>query len=286
MLRLSGRRVNRSAGGDLFLFLLIAVVAAVMTVPLIYTLSNAFKPLHELWVFPPRILVRDPTLRNFRDLFAAMNDAWVPFSRYLFNTVYITLVGTFGHVILSSMCAYAICKLRFRGSRVLFRMVVLSLMFSSAVTAVPSFLIFTKLGLVDTYAALILPAFSSPLGLYLMKQFMESMVNDTLLEAARIDGAGNARIFRSIVMPMVKPAWLTLIIFCFQNLWNIGSTNIIFSEERKTINFAIAQISAAGISRAGTSAAATVIMMTVPIAVFILTQSNIVQTMATSGMKD
>lgn len=257
-----------------------------MMLPLIYAISSSLKPLHELWEFPPKIFVRNPTLKNYQDLFILMTGSWIPFSRYIFNTVFVSVVGTVGHVILASMCAYSLCKIRFDGSRIIFKVIVYTLMFSSAVTAVPSFLILKILGLVDTYWALILPAFASPMGLYLMKQFMENMVPDSLLEAAHIDGASNWMIFTRMVMPIVKPAWLTLIIFSFQGLWNVGNTAVIFTEELKSLNFAISQIISSGIARAGTGAAATVVMMIVPIAVFLFTQSNIVETMGTSGMKD
>ena len=142
------------------------------------------------------------------------------------------------------------------------------------------------LGWVDTYLALIIPAWGSTLGLYLMKQFMESSVSDAVLESARLDGCSEVKTFWVIAMPMVKPAWLTLIVYSFKDLWNIGATIYIYSEELKTFSYAIGQILAGGIVRSGASAASTVIMMIVPIAVFVISQSNIIETMATSGMKD
>ena len=138
----------------------------------------------------------------------------------------------------------------------------------------------------DTLWALILPAFSSSLGLYLMKQFMDSMVPYSLLESARLDGAGEFRILFQIVMPIVKPAWLTLIVFSFQNLWNASGGIYIQTESWKTLNYAIGQIITGGIARAGTGAASIVVMMLLPILVFVVTQSNVIETMATSGMKD
>ena len=139
---------------------------------------------------------------------------------------------------------------------------------------------------VDTYLSLIIPAFASTLGLYLMRQFMDSSVPDSVLESARLDGAREITIYWKIVMPRVKPAWLTLIVYCFQGLWNSGSSVYIYSEELKTFNYAIQQILAGGIVRSGASAAATVIMMLVPIIVFVVSQSNIIETMASSGLKD
>lgn len=280
------KKLNRSLGGNIFVFTIIGIFAFFMTIPLIYAISNSLKPLNELWIFPPRLIVSNPTLKNFYDLFNLMSTSWIPFSRYIFNTLFISICGTGGHVLLASMCAYSISKLRFYGSKIIFRVIVFSLMFSASVTSIPNFLIITKLNLIDNYLSIILPAFAAPLGLYLMKQFMETMIPDTLLEAAKIDGAKETRILFTIVMPIVKPAWLTLIIFSFQSLWNSGSNLFIQSEELKTLNYAISQILAGGIARAGVGSAAVVVMMILPIVVFIFSQSNIVETMSTSGMKE
>ncbi len=278
-------RVNRSRGGDIGIFIILFIFGALMVLPMIYAIITSLKPLDELWIFPPRFWVSKPTLKNFRDLFSNLSNSWVPFSRYIFNTIFISVVGTFGHVIIASMAAYALSKKKFFGSQVIFKTIVLSLMFSGS-TAIPTFIIMSKLGLIDTYWAIILPAFSSTLGLYLMKQHMESMVKDTIIEAAKIDGAGEMRIFWTIVMPMVKPAWLTLIVFSFQGLWNSTGATYIYTEQLKTLNYAISQIISAGIARAGAGAASVVFMMALPIAVFMFSQSNIVETMSSSGIKE
>lgn len=278
--------LNRSPGGNITILFFLALVGIFMALPLVYSVSSALKPLDELWIYPPRFFVHNPTFKNFRDLFDLMGDNWVPFSRYVFNTFFVSVVGTFGHVILSSLCAYALAKHNFPGRNFLFQMVVLSLMFSAVVTQVPSFLIMSKMKLINTFGAYILPAFCSSLGLYLMKQFIETSIPDSLLEAARIDGAGEGRIFWRVVMPLVKPAWLTLIIFSFQGLWNTSATVLIQREELKTLNNALSQIVSGGIARTGTAAAAAVIMMVVPIFVFVISQGSIVETVATSGMKD
>ncbi|MBR5356188.1 MAG: carbohydrate ABC transporter permease, partial [Lachnospiraceae bacterium] len=167
----------------------------------------------------------------------------------------------------------------------IFWIIVTALMFSTQVTAIPNYLIMTKIGWLDKYLSLIVPAIAKPLGLFLMKQFMEQ-IPDSLLEAARIDGAREVTVFWKIAMPQVKPAWLTLIIFCFQDLWNLQGSNYIFSEELKTLPYALSQISAAGISRAGATSAVAVIMMAVPIIIFVISQSNIIETMASSGIKE
>lgn len=278
-------RVNRSTGGDVGIFIILFIFGVLMVLPMFYAIITSLKPLDELWIFPPRFWVAKPTLKNFADLFSNLSNSWVPFSRYIFNTVFISVVGTFGHVIIASMAAYALSKKRFYGSKVIFKVIVTSLMFSGS-TAIPTFIIMSKLGFIDTYWSIILPAFSSTLGLYLMKQHMESMVKDTIIEAAKIDGAGEMRIFWTIVMPMVKPAWLTLIVFSFQGLWNATGSTYIYTEQLKTLNYAISQIISAGISRAGAGAASVVFMMILPIAVFMFSQSNIVETMSSSGIKE
>ena len=177
-------------------------------------------------------------------------------------------------------------KIKFPGGKAMFKTVRTSLMFHSTVTGITSFMIMGALGWIDTYWARIVPAWATTLGLYLMKQFMETNVHDSVLESARLDGATEFKTFWVIAMPMVKPAWLTLIVYCFQGLWNAGSSIYIYSEELKSLNYAISQINAGGVARAGSSAAATVIMMLVPIMVFVITQSNIIETMGSSGMKD
>ena len=278
--------LNRSVGGDTGIFVFLTIMGLFMFLPMIYTIMQSFKPLDELWAFPPKFYVVHPTVKNYKDLFRLMNTSWVPFSRYLFNTVLISVTGTFGNLLLSSMAAYVLSKIKFPGRGFLFETVVLSLMFHTTVAAIANFLIMSWLGWVDTYLALIIPAWGSTLGLYLMKQFMESSVSDAVLESARLDGCSEVKTFWVIAMPMVKPAWLTLIVYSFKDLWNIGATIYIYSEELKTFSYAIGQILAGGIVRSGASAASTVIMMIVPIAVFVISQSNIIETMATSGMKD
>ena len=280
------RSLNRSKGGDVGIFILLAIVAVVMVLPMVYAIMQSLKPLSELFIFPPRFFVVNPTLKNYRELFTLMNGSWVPFSRYIFNTVMISVAGTTGNVFFASYAAYALAKIKFPGRKFLFSVVVYSLMFNSTVTGITNFITMSLLGWVDTYLAVIVPAFCYTFGLYLMKQFMETSVNDSVLESARLDGASENLIFWKIAMPMVKPAWITLVIFAFKDLWNMGSSLYIYSEQLKTFNYAISQLVTAGIARSGVSAAATVVMMVVPILVFVITQSNVITTMSTSGMKD
>ena len=276
----------RSAGGDAGISVILVILGAFMFLPMVYVVMQSLKPLDELWMYPPRFYVMSPTLKNFKDLFTLMNISWVPFSRYIFNTVLVSVAGTAGHLFLASLAAYALAKIKFPGRDLMFQTVQMSLMFNATVTAITSFILMSALHWLDTYWALIAPAWCSSLGLYLMKQFMDTNVNDSVLESARLDGAKELKIFWVIAMPMVKPAWLTLIIYSFQGLWNAGASMYIYSEQYKSFNYAIGQILAGGIKRAGASAASLVIMMLVPITVFVVSQSNIIETMGSSGMKD
>ena len=285
MKRLRKRKPKRSRGGDLGIYILLILFGIFFALPLVYSISNAFKPLDEIFVFPPKFFVRNPTLDNFQDLFVIMGKSWVPFSRYIFNTVFITAVGTAGHLLFASMGAYVLAKYDFPGGKAFFVIVQTALMFSVYVTAIPNYLIMTKLGWVDTYLAIIIPAFASPMGMFLMKQFMEG-VPDALIEAAKIDGAKEGRIYLQIVMPMVKPAWLTLIVFSVQALWNNKASTFLYSEELKTLPSALQQIIMGGVSRAGVGSAVTLFMMIVPIAIFLFAEGNIIETMASSGIKD
>ena len=279
------RKPNRSFWGDLGIYLLMLIFAVAMAFPLVFSLASSLKPLDELFRFPPRVFPSHVTFDNFSDLMVTMGQSWVPFSRYLTNTVFITFVGTFGHVLIASMAAFVLAKYDFPGGKTFFGVVVTALMFSGYVTGIPNYVIMSKMGIIDTYWAIILPAFAAPIGLFLMKQSMESLPT-ALIEAAHIDGASEMRIFWSIVMPNVKPAWLTIIIFSVQNLWNTNAATVIYSEAKKTLVYALQQIQAGGVARAGQAAAVTVIVIIVPITIFILSQSQILETMASSGLKD
>ena len=278
--------LNRSVGGDVGITVVLAIFGVFMFLPMYYTIIQALKPLNELFYFPPRFYVVNPTLTNFSDLFNLMGDSWVPFSRYIFNTVLISVGGTFGNLVLASLCAYALAKIDFPGAKGFFWLIQKSLMFTATVTGIVNFITLSMIGWIDTYLAIIVPAWCSTLGLYLMKQFMESNISTEVLESARLDGASELRTFWSIAMPMVKPGWLTLIVYSFQGLWNSGQSSFIYSEQLKTLNYAISQITAGGVAREGATAGSTVVRMRVPILVFVISQSNIIETMGSSGMKD
>ena len=280
-----GKKLNRSMAGNTLLFILMGICGVFMVLPLVMIVNNALKPLDEIYQFPPRIFVRNPTLTNFSDLFVLMNESWVPFSRYIFNTIIISLGGMLGHVIIASMAAYPLAKHKFPGKALLFSMVVLSMMFSWTVTQIPQYLIISWLGINNTYAALVLPAWAFGMGLYLMKQFMEQLP-DSLMESARLQGANEWQIFWKIVMPNVRPAWLTLAIFQFQQMWGNTGGMFLRNEELKPLQYALQQITSGGVSRAGAGAAVTFIIAAIPITFFLICQSSILETMTTSGMKD
>ena len=279
------RKPNRSVDGDIAMYVFLAAVAFVMAFPIVFAVANALKPLDELFKNPPRILALHPTLNNFSDLFVTMGKSWVTFTRYLFNTIFITAVGTIGHLLIASRGAFVLAKYEFPGSRGFFKLVTTTIMFTGYVTQIPNYILLSKLGWIDTYWAVIIPAFASPMGLFLMKQFMEGLPM-SLVEAAKIDGANEWKVFTNIVMPNVKPAWMTLIIFSVQGLWNNRASNVIFSEEKKTLPFAMQQIQGGGIARTGQGAAVLVVLMIVPIALFVFSETQILETMASSGMKD
>lgn len=281
-----GSNSYRSTAGNILVFLFLLIIALFMVLPMVFVFSNAFKPMSELFIFPPRLFPKSPTLDNFTNLSSLLGESWLPFPRYILNTLIITIVGTTGNIIFSSMAAYVLSKKNFPGKKFLFELVVVSLLFSATVTAIPNYIIMTKLRLINTLWAIILPLLPSSMGLFLMKQFMDQMVPDALIEAAQLDGAGENRIFIQIVMPIVKPAWLTQLIFSFQGIWASTGGIFIFDEELKTLPTALTNIVSGGIARTGVSAAISLIMILPPIIVFLLAQSNVIETMSSSGIKD
>lgn len=271
--------------GNTVLFFFMGVCGVFMVLPLVMVLNNAFKPLDELFRYPPTIFVRHPGTNNFYDLYVLMSNSWVPFARYVLNTIIITGGGTLGHVLLASLAAYPLAKHNFPGKKLLFSIVVLSIMFSPAVTQIPNYLVISKMGINNNYLAVILPACSYGLGLYLMKQFMEQ-IPDSLIESARLDGASEYKIYRTIIMPNVKPAWLTLAVLQFQSMWGNTGSAFLRDEELKPLQYSLQQIVNGGPARQGAAAVVTLIIAAIPITFFIICQSSIIETMTTSGMKE
>ncbi len=278
------RRGNRSNVASAVLLVLLFAFGLLMILPLVYAILQSIKPLDELFAFPPRFFVKRPTGENYTILFDLVADMRVPFSRYAFNSVFITIVATAGCVIIGSMAAYPLAKFKLKASW-LFELVVLTLLFNGTVLALPQYVILARLGAINTYWVYIIPSLATPLSLFLMKQFMES-VPMALIESGRIDGASQFRIFFQIVMPQVKPAWMTLLLFTFQAVWAQQPLNMVFDEPIKLLNMAFTNVIAGGISRVGPSMAAAVVLMLPLLLVFVITQGNVIETMTSSGIKE
>ncbi len=282
--RFKFRRKNRSLAMDIVLVVLLGGVGFVSIWPLLYIVNAAFKPISEIFLFPPRLFVQNPTMNNFFDLSVIIADLNVIFSRYVFNTVVITLLGTGGTVLIGSMAAFPLAKYKFPGSKLMSNIIVYSLMFNGTVTAIPNYIIMTKLHLVNSYWAVILPVIGGTFGLYLMQNFIVQ-VPDELIEASKIDGMSEYSIFFKIIMPLSKPAWITLIILSFQSFWGNTGGTFLYSERLKPVSYMLSQVVSGGIARTGAASAVTLVMMLVPIVVFVISQSNVLETMATSGLK-
>ncbi len=281
----TGSRRNRKAYGDVMMLILIGIMAAFSFFPLLMAVNMSLKPIHELFYYPPKIFAENPTLDNFRMLFSLMQNTRVSFFRYAFNTLFISIGATLGHVFLASMAAYPLAKMKIPGIKTLNQMVMLSLMFVPAVTDVANYLTVSWLGWLDTYWACIVPAMGASLGLFIMRNYMTT-IPDTLLEAATIDGCSNYGIYWKIIMPMARPAWLTVTILMFQQVWNMDNTNYVYSEALKTLPYALSQITSGALVRMGAAQAVGVLMMIVPAVVFLVNQTKIIDTMASSGIKE
>ena len=279
------KQLNRSHFGNFMIFLMLVAVGVFMGLPLYYSVIQSFKPAEELFIFPPRFYVVNPSWRSYSQLFQLVSDLTVPFSRYLFNSVFVSIVSTTISVMIGAMAAYPFAKKKFPGRNALWKLIMLTLLFSGGVTALPSYIVKAKLGLINTYWVLILPTLASTLHMFLLRQFM-LQIPDSLLDAAKLDGANDFVIFLRVIMPNVKPAWMTVMVLSFTDVWNNGSAGVIFKEEFKLLPTALSQISAGGIARSGAAAAASVLLMIPPIVSFVLTQSKMLQTMAHSGIKD
>ena len=288
-IRLRPKKLNRSLGGNMVIFVLVALMSAFMLLPIVYTISTVFKPLSEIYVFPPHFFPHNPTTENFLQIGLLLEDFWIPFSRYVFNTILICSVVTFGHLFLSSLAAYPLARLNFTGRRLISSIVKLSLLFTPALMLIPQYIVMSEINIINTYWAFILPQVQSALGLYLMQNFM-LQVPEAMLEAARIDGANEFQIYSKIVMPNIKPAWLTVMIFAFQTIWNSSgttlSTTLVYDEKIKMISSLLSQVVAGGTARSGVGSVMGLILMIPPLVLFICCQNQVIETMSTSGMKD
>ncbi len=279
------KKVNRSKTGNVVIFLFIGVIAAYSIIPLILMVSNSLKPISELFIYPPKWLPINPTFDNYKVLFSLMSSTWVPFSRYVFNTFFVTIATTVLHILIVSLAAYPMAKHTFRGKKLINTLVMYSLMFVPAVTDVVNYMTISGLGLINSYAAMIIPNVYYTLGLFLLRNYMTT-IPTSLIEAAKIDGCTEWGILWKIIMPMAKPAWLTLVILMIQNMWSQPNNIYVYSEKFKTLPAALSQITTGGLVRVGAGQAVGVIMLIVPAAVFIVNQKKMVETMASSGIKE
>ena len=278
------KRVSRSTFGNVMVVLFLLVLGAVMLLPIYYMVISSVKPINELFYFPPKFYVVKPTLDNFVSLIKLQAQSEVPFERYLFNSIFVTIVSTVGYVFIASMAAYALEKQKFPMRKGIKQGVVIAILFRPEVMAVPQYILMSKMKIIDTYWALILPAMAGSFGVFLLQQFLET-VPDEMIEAGRIDGASEYSIYFKLVMPMLKPAWMTVVIFTFISTWNLNGVQFIYSEKMKMLPAMLSSLSTAGIARTGVAAAIGVIMMIPPITIFLCIENSIVETMAHSGMK-
>lgn len=273
------------------LYAVMLLLVCFTVLPLVYLVNTAFKPLDELFVYPPTFFVKHPTTKNFTDLIVSLGSSTVPFTRYLFNSIIITTIIVMGTVMVSSLGAYSLVKFKPPGGQALFNLILVALMFSPHVTKIPSYMVVNKLHLINTYWALILPGVAVAYNIFLIKQFMEQYP-DELLEAARIDGAGEFRIFLQMVMPALKPATATLVVFSFVNNWNDYFSPLIYvtSQAMKTLPLALQTISGGAgtmaTGRAGAVAAATFVMTLPTVIIFVIMQGKVMETMVYSGIKE
>ena len=284
-LKASNKQAGKKIGGTVAIFLFLTILGLFMVLPIYLTIVMSIKPVEELFIFPPKLYAIRPTFDNFKEMFGALHQNRVPFSRYVFNSIFVTATVTIAQCIFASMAAFVLAKCRFPGSKVINSIIVVALLYQSNVIYIMQYIVMAKLHMIDTYWALILPSIASPMGLFLMRQSI-GQVPDAMIEAAKVDGAGLFRISWQIVMPNQKPALMTLIIFAFQAAWNIQAGSVVFQEQYKTLPTVVTQAASSGLARAGVAMAAAVFMLVPPIIVFMLAQRQVIETMAHSGIKD
>lgn len=272
-------------------YILLLPLTAVMLLPIIYIFSSAFKPPDELFAYPPRFFVINPTLKNFTDLFSRMSNSGIPASRYLFNSLAITLATVMASVLVSSTAAFALSKKRFTLKQTLFTVNTLALMFVPIAVTIPRFLIIEKLNLLDTFWVHVLPVLAMPVGVFLLKQFID-VLPDEMIEAAQIDGASDWRIYGNIILPNIRPAIATIAILTFQAAWNNAETSTLYvnNESLKTFAFYLSTLTttatgANAVAGQGIAAAAALIMFLPNLIIFIFLQSQVMSTMTHSGLK-
>ena len=290
MSSITGTQINPKSfhRSQLKFYAILLPLSFVFILPVVYIICQAFKPLDELFMFPPRFLVQKPTLKNFSDLLRAASNTGVPMTRYLFNSILVTFVTIILTLLITTATAYALSKKEFKLKARLFAINQMALMFVATAVGIPRYLVIVNLGLSDNFLAHIIPYLAMPVGLFLVKQFIDGVPNE-LLEAAKLDGANDWHILTKIIVPLVKPALATISILTFQSVWNSteASSTYIIDETKKTFAFYLGTLtsSVSGPAGAGMSAAAGLIMFLPNLLIFIIMQSKVMDTMAHSGIK-
>lgn len=288
-LQQSGINPTRFERGQVKFYLYLIPIAVIMALPILMIVLNAFKPLDELNAYPPRFFVRMPTWENFRRLFSATQGSSVPISRYLFNSIVVTLIVVVCTVVICVAAGYVLSKKRFKYKKFLFSLNTLALMFVPVAVAIPRYLVIVFTGMYDSFWAQIIPLLAMPVGLFLLKQFIDQ-IPDALIEAAVIDGADDFTILRRIIIPIIMPAVATVAMMAFQAAWNSTEASAMFVENETLKTFAYYMSTLTGatgntISGQGISAAASLILFLPNLILFIILQSRVMNTMAHSGLK-
>lgn len=285
-LRTNGINPQHFSSGQLKFYAFLVPLCVIMALPIVFIFVNAFKPLDELMLYPPRFYVKNPTLNNFSTLLSVSSTSSVPATRYLFNSIVTSLLTVICTIVISACAGYVLSKKRFRIRAVLMEINNLALMFCSIAVAIPRFLVISKLGLLDTFWVNIVPLLATPVGVFLIKQFIDGLP-DALIEAAVIDGANDFQIMHKIVIPLVKPAIATIAITTFQSAWGATEASAMYinNETLKTFPFYISTLSAGTVSGQGLAAAASLLMFLPNLIIFIVMQSKVMSTMAHSGIK-
>lgn len=286
---ITGSRTNpkKFSKRQIPIYLYMIPIAVFMGAPILYIINHAFKPMDELFAFPPRFFVSNPSLINFTNLFTAAAGSSIPISRYLFNSLLVTVVVVLCSVLFSTMAGFALSKLKFRLKSAIFEINNAALMFVPVAVTIPRYLTISAGGILDTYLAHILPLLAMPVGLFLIKQFIDQIPN-SLLEAAQLEGASAFTVYRRIVLPMIRPAVATGAILAFQQVWNNIETSSLFtsSESIRTLAFYMNTLTKVDtVAGQGMAAAASLIMFVPNLILFIILQSSVMNTMAHSGLK-
>lgn len=277
---------SRSKLGNVMMFIFLLIFGIFSMMPLVLMVSNSLKPINELYMYPQHFLPVAPTTASYKTLFNLLTETWIPFTRYLTNTVFITFIVIVGRVIVCSIAAYPLAKLKFKGKAILNSLIMFSLMFSTTINDIANYIIVDALGWVDTYFAVIIPLVGNSLGLFIIRNYTSAAIHDSLLEAARLDGCDEIGCYFKIVMPLIRPAWLTVTILTIQEVWGATHTIYLYSEELKTLPYALSQITSGNMLKQGAAQAGSVLMLVIPVIVFLFSQARMINAMGTSGIKE